>query len=61
MNHPQVVSPAEWQLARDELLDLTPLGRQEDWENAPDGWPQTTPYVWWRLHDEYEHQPQESR
>ncbi|MFA4082069.1 DUF899 domain-containing protein [Mycobacteroides salmoniphilum] len=35
------------------LLDLTPYGRQEDWEDSPDGWPQTPPYQWWRLHDEY--------
>jgi predicted dithiol-disulfide oxidoreductase (DUF899 family) len=35
------------------LLDLTPLGRQEDWEQSPDGWPQSQPYEWWRLHDEY--------
>jgi predicted dithiol-disulfide oxidoreductase (DUF899 family) len=35
------------------LLDLTPLGRQEDWEDSPAGWPQTPPYVWWRKHDEY--------
>ena len=36
------------------LLDLTPLGRQEEWEDSPVGWPQTPPYVWWRRHDEYE-------
>jgi len=36
------------------LLDLTPLGRQENWEHSPTGWPQTEPYQWWRLHDEYE-------
>ena len=36
------------------LLDLTPLGRQEDWEDSPDGYPQTKPYQWWRRHDEYE-------
>lgn len=36
------------------LLDLTPLGRQEDWEDAPQGTPQTPRYGWWRLHDEYE-------
>jgi predicted dithiol-disulfide oxidoreductase (DUF899 family) len=36
------------------FLDLTPLGRQETWENSPKGWPQTAPYVWWRRHDEYE-------
>jgi predicted dithiol-disulfide oxidoreductase (DUF899 family) len=35
------------------FLDLTPLGRQEDWENSPKGWPQTAPYEWWRRHDEY--------
>ena len=35
------------------LLDLTPLGRQEDWEDSPDGYPQTKPYQWWRRHDEY--------
>ena len=29
------------------VLDLTPLGRQEDWEDSPDGWPQTPAY-WWR-------------
>jgi predicted dithiol-disulfide oxidoreductase (DUF899 family) len=35
------------------LLDLTPLGRQEQWEDSPEGWPQTPPYDWWRKHDEY--------
>jgi len=35
------------------LLDLTPLGRQETWEDSPDGYPQTKPYQWWRRHDEY--------
>lgn len=35
------------------FLDLTPLGRQETWEDSPKGWPQTPPYVWWRRHDEY--------
>jgi predicted dithiol-disulfide oxidoreductase (DUF899 family) len=37
------------------FLDLTPLGRQEDWEDSPAGYPQTPPYEWWRRHDEYEH------
>ena len=36
------------------LLDVTPLGRQEHWEDSPDGYPQTKPYEWWRRHDEYE-------
>lgn len=35
------------------LLDLTPLGRQEEWEDSPPGRPQGKPYEWWRLHDEY--------
>jgi predicted dithiol-disulfide oxidoreductase (DUF899 family) len=35
------------------FLDLTPLGRQETWEDSPKGWPQTAPYRWWRRHDEY--------
>jgi predicted dithiol-disulfide oxidoreductase (DUF899 family) len=35
-------------------LDITALGRQEAWEDSPEGVPQTEPYVWWRLHDEYE-------
>jgi predicted dithiol-disulfide oxidoreductase (DUF899 family) len=36
------------------LLDMTPLGRQEEWEDSPPGWPQTPLYAWWRRHDEYE-------
>jgi predicted dithiol-disulfide oxidoreductase (DUF899 family) len=34
-------------------LDITALGRQEQWEDSPEGYPQTQPYVWWNLHDEY--------
>ncbi len=36
------------------FLDLTPLGRQEDWEDSPAGRPQFPPYEWWRRHDEYD-------
>jgi predicted dithiol-disulfide oxidoreductase (DUF899 family) len=36
------------------FLDLTPLGRQEEWEDTPPGRPQSPPYQWWRLHDQYE-------
>ena len=36
------------------FLDLTPLGRGEEWEDTPPGRPQTPPYGWWRLHDSYE-------
>lgn len=34
-------------------LDLTPFGRQEDWEK-PDGRGNDKPGGWWQLHDEYE-------
>jgi predicted dithiol-disulfide oxidoreductase (DUF899 family) len=34
-------------------LDLTALGRQETWEDSPEGYPQTPPYEWWNWHDEY--------
>ena len=33
-------------------LDITPLGRQETWEDSPAGYPQTPPYEWWIWHDE---------
>jgi predicted dithiol-disulfide oxidoreductase (DUF899 family) len=46
---------------------MTALGRQEAWEDSPEGYPQTPrgaapldgwrnwgPYQWWNLHDEYE-------
>lgn len=36
------------------LLDLTPFGRQEKWEDSPAGRPQSEPYQWWRRHDEYD-------
>jgi len=26
------------------VLDLAPYGRQEDWEDSPDGWPQHATY-----------------
>ena len=32
-------------------LDITALGRQEEWEDSPDGYPQTPPYRWWSYHD----------
>ncbi|HET6289963.1 MAG TPA: DUF899 domain-containing protein [Amycolatopsis sp.] len=35
-------------------LDITPLGRQEEWEDSPAGHPQTPPYEWWNWHDAYE-------
>jgi predicted dithiol-disulfide oxidoreductase (DUF899 family) len=39
-------------------LDMTALGRQEVWEDSPEGYPQTPPYEWWSWHDEYgQHEP----
>ncbi|HEY6672222.1 MAG TPA: DUF899 domain-containing protein [Solirubrobacterales bacterium] len=35
------------------LLDRSALGRQETWEDSPEGYPQGPPYEWWRRHDEY--------
>ena len=43
------------------FLDLTPLGRQETWEDSPEGYPQDPPYSWWRLHDEYDDATREER
>ena len=36
------------------FLDLTPLGRQEQWQDSPAGGPRTKPGSWWRRHDEYD-------
>jgi predicted dithiol-disulfide oxidoreductase (DUF899 family) len=35
------------------LLDITPWGRQEAWEDSPQGWPQDPTHSRTRLHDEY--------
>ncbi|MEU9987543.1 DUF899 domain-containing protein [Streptomyces sp. NPDC048045] len=35
-------------------LDMTALGRQETWEDSPDGYPRTPPYAWWNWHDAYD-------
>jgi predicted dithiol-disulfide oxidoreductase (DUF899 family) len=35
-------------------LDITALGRKEEWEDSPNGYPQTPPYQWWNYHDAYE-------
>jgi predicted dithiol-disulfide oxidoreductase (DUF899 family) len=34
-------------------LDMTALDRQEEWEDSPEGYPQTRPYKWWNWHDSY--------
>jgi predicted dithiol-disulfide oxidoreductase (DUF899 family) len=35
-------------------LDITALGRQENWEDSPEGYPQSPANVWLRRHDEYD-------
>ena len=35
-------------------LDITAFGRQEAWEDSPDGRPQTPAYEWWEYHDTYD-------
>ncbi|HEV3409033.1 MAG TPA: DUF899 domain-containing protein [Chthoniobacterales bacterium] len=35
-------------------FDLVPYGRQEVWEDSPEGWPQGPLYEWWRHHDRYD-------
>ena len=42
-------------------LDVTALGRQEDWEDSPAGYPQTPPYQWWNWHDGYGDAPIDPR
>jgi predicted dithiol-disulfide oxidoreductase (DUF899 family) len=34
-------------------LDATALGRQEQWEDSPQGYPQSPPYKWWNWNDSY--------
>ncbi len=35
-------------------LDMTALGRQEEWEDSPKGYPQGPRYKWWNWHDSYQ-------
>ena len=34
-------------------LDITAFGRQEVWEDSPEGYPQDLTYKWWNWHDNY--------
>jgi predicted dithiol-disulfide oxidoreductase (DUF899 family) len=38
-------------------LDITALGRQEEWEGSPEGYPQAPPYEWWNYHDARDRAP----
>jgi predicted dithiol-disulfide oxidoreductase (DUF899 family) len=35
------------------LIDLTAYGRQESFQDSPDGWPQRKTYTFGKIHDEY--------
>jgi predicted dithiol-disulfide oxidoreductase (DUF899 family) len=35
-----------------QLLDMTPYGRQEEWEDSPKGWPQSLTHGWGSERDE---------
>jgi predicted dithiol-disulfide oxidoreductase (DUF899 family) len=43
------------------FLDITPFGRQEEWEDSPAGWPQKPTYSSTRRHDEYEQSDERER
>ncbi|WP_248868332.1 hypothetical protein [Streptomyces halobius] len=32
---------------------MSALGRREEREDSPEGYPQTPPYEWWNRHDAY--------
>jgi predicted dithiol-disulfide oxidoreductase (DUF899 family) len=34
-------------------LDMTALGRQELWEDSPEGYPRSRPYKWWNWNESY--------
>jgi predicted dithiol-disulfide oxidoreductase (DUF899 family) len=38
------------------VIDLTPYGRQESFEDSPPGWPQRPTYSFGKIHDEYTEQ-----
>ena len=42
-------------------LDITALGRQEAWEDSPEGYPQTPTYKWWNWHDNYDAEAEPDR
>ncbi len=35
------------------LIDLLPYGRQEEWQDSPDGWPRSPTYSRWASSEEY--------
>jgi hypothetical protein len=33
-------------------MNAPPTVSPQEWEDSPEGYPQTPPYQWWNLHDE---------
>jgi predicted dithiol-disulfide oxidoreductase (DUF899 family) len=64
INHEDQIYRTYWTEARGDealgttwsYLDLAPLGRQEPWQDLPDGYPQAPAYEWWNYHDAYARQ-----
>ena len=44
-------------LAGGAMTDLLPYGRQEEWQDSPEGWPEQPAYTWGELHDSYGDEP----
>jgi predicted dithiol-disulfide oxidoreductase (DUF899 family) len=40
------------------LLDMAPFGRQEEWEDSPEGWPQAPAYTLDNFHHAYPEEPE---
>ena len=39
-------------------MKTPPIVSAQEWEDSPEGYPQTKPYEWWDWHDEYgKHEP----
>jgi hypothetical protein len=32
-------------------MNTPPIVSPQEWEDSPEGYPQTPPYEWWRWHD----------
>jgi predicted dithiol-disulfide oxidoreductase (DUF899 family) len=67
IEYPRIISRDEWLAVRKELLvgtynylDLTPLGRKEDWEE-PSGRSDSPFLAWVRHHDKYSFNKPEGR
>jgi hypothetical protein len=46
---PPVVDEPTWR----RQLDLLPYGRQEEWQDVPEGWPQAPAYSRWWISERY--------